>query len=179
VERSLLSFFGFPAYGVHCNAWSKKNNSTFIHIAKRSKKIKKFPGLLDNLVAGGQPSNISIIDNLKKEGFEEAGLIKSCFKNLKKGSTIHYCHNEEKKINSAIIFVYNLEINKDFVFKNMDGEVESFFYIEINEIYKILENKQLKPNCIIPLADFFVRKLKNEFSKNGINEIERILKTYE
>ena len=127
-------------------------------------------------MAGGQPSNISIIGNLKKEGFEEAGLIKSHFKNLKKGSTIHYCHNEKKNINSAIIFVYDLEINKDFIFKNIDGEVERFETIDAFEIYKLLESKKLKPNCIIPIADFFLRNMNDLFPKKGILEIERLLK---
>ena len=42
----------------------------FALIAERSKKIIKFPGLIDNFIAGGQPCGISIIKNLKKEGFE-------------------------------------------------------------------------------------------------------------
>ena len=42
--------------------WSKYKNSTLLHLAIRSKKIRNFPGLYDNLIAGGQPSKISIID---------------------------------------------------------------------------------------------------------------------
>ena len=58
IERNLLSLFGLPAYGVHCNVWSKHKNSTLIHLAVRSKKIKNFFLIYDNLVAGGQPSKI-------------------------------------------------------------------------------------------------------------------------
>ena len=74
IERKFLSKFGFPAYGVHCNVWSKFKNSTIIHLAKRSCKLKKFPGLFDNLIAGGQPIDLSIKNNFYKEAFEEAGL---------------------------------------------------------------------------------------------------------
>ena len=34
-------------------------------------------------------------------------------------------------------------------FKNQDGEVDEFISIEIDKIYKILESKELKANCII------------------------------
>ena len=65
INRKDLSLFGFPAYGVHCNIWSKYKNSTIIHFAKRSSKLEKFPGFYDNPVAGGQPINLSIEENLE------------------------------------------------------------------------------------------------------------------
>ena len=74
INRKDLSLFGLPAYGVHCNVWSKYKNSTIIHFAKRSNRLEKFPGLYDNPVAGGQPVNLSIEENLRKEAYEEAGL---------------------------------------------------------------------------------------------------------
>ena len=60
VPRNLMPTFGFPSYGVHCNGWSKKRDTYILHMAIRSKEINEFPGLYDNLFAGGQPSNISI-----------------------------------------------------------------------------------------------------------------------
>ena len=66
IERDLLSLFGLPAYGIHCNVWSKYKNSTLLHLAIRSKKIRNFLGLYDNIIAGGQPSKITIIYNLHK-----------------------------------------------------------------------------------------------------------------
>ena len=57
------------------------------HFAKRSKKLDDFPGYFDNLFAGGQPVGISILDNLKKEAFEEAGIQKI----LKKSCKGVYC----------------------------------------------------------------------------------------
>ena len=59
---------------MHCNVWSKFKNSTIIHLAKRSRKLNNFPGLYDNLIAGGQPIDLSIKNNFYKEAFEEAGL---------------------------------------------------------------------------------------------------------
>ena len=176
IERRFLPIFGFPAYGVHCNAWSRFKNSTIIHFAKRSEKIRKFPGYSDNLVAGGQPSNISIKKNLEKEAYEEAGLKTNVVKLSQEGSVIHYCHNEKKNLISAIIFVYDLELEKNTKFRNVDGEVSDFFSLDINNIFKLLESNSLKPNCVIPLADFFLRITDDYFSKSGILEIKNILK---
>ena len=49
-----------PQYGIHANGWQLKKSEYIFHFAIRSKKIKHFPGLYDNIFAGGQPSGISI-----------------------------------------------------------------------------------------------------------------------
>ncbi len=174
INRKNLSLFGLPAYGVHCNIWSKYKNSTIIHLAKRSSKLEKFPGLYDNPVAGGQPVNLSIEQNLQKEAYEEAGLNLNQMFLAKKGSTIHYMHNEKKNFNSSVIFNYHLEKINNIEFKNQDGEVDEFISIEINKLYKILERKELKANCIIPIIDFLILKEGDFLSKKTMVEIKKI-----
>ena len=174
IDRKLLSILGLPQYGIHGNAWSLKKNRVFFHFAKRSEKLDDFPGYYDNLFAGGQPSGISILDNLKKEAFEEAGIRKILKDNLVKGSTVNYFHEYQDKIHSGIIFSYHLKIDH-INFNNVDGEVESFFSEDALQIYKLLESKTLKPNCIIPIADFFLRNMSDLFPKKGILEIKKLL----
>ncbi len=174
IERDLLSLFGLPAYGIHCNVWSKYKNSTVIHLAVRSKKVRNFPGLYDNLVAGGQPSKISIIENLYKEAFEEAGLEKKFMCQAKKSKTVHYMHNEDKKFNSAIIFIYQLEKTTDMKFENQDGEVDNFISFDICNIHEILTNKLLKANCIIPIIDFLILKMEDSIPKSFKIEIDSL-----
>ena len=57
----------------------------------------------------------------------------------------------------------------------MDGEVDSFISEDALEIHKLLESKTLKPNCIIPIADFFLRNMNDLFCKKGILELEKLL----
>ena len=85
-------------------------------------------------------------------------------KNLTKGRTVNYFHEHQDKIHSGIIFNYHLKIDNTN-FCNMDGEVESFISEDAFEIYKLLESNTLKPNCIIPIADFFLRNMNDLFSK--------------
>ena len=127
VKRKLLSLLGLPAYGIHCNIWQKHKDKFIIYFAKRSKKLSNFPGYSDNPVAGGQPVNISISENLKKEAYEEAGIKKIYLKNIKKGNVVSYFHNYKDNFISAIIFNYHLYKTNKIDFKNIDGEVDSFF----------------------------------------------------
>ena len=92
VKRKLLSLLGLPAYGIHCNIWQKHKDKFIIYFAKDLKSYN-FPGYSDNPVAGGQPVNISISENLKKEAYEEAGIKKIYLKNIKKGNVVSYFHN--------------------------------------------------------------------------------------
>ena len=174
VDRKLLSILGLPQYGIHGNAWSLEKNRIIFHFAKRSSNLDDFPGFYDNLCAGGQPLGISILDNLKKEAFEEAGIRQILKKNLTKGRTVNYFHEHQDKIHSGIIFNYHLKIaNSNFC--NMDGEVESFISKDAFEIYELLESNTLKPNCIIPIADFFLSNMNDLFSKKGILELKKLL----
>ena len=175
IERGLLAIYGLPTYGVHCNVWSKNRNDIIIHLGKRSKKIRKFPGYFDNLIAGGQPSNISIEDNLRKEAYEEAGMGKEIIKKSFFSNAYHYMHNEKLNFISAIIFVYHLELNKKIKFRNIDGEVEDFISLPFQELYKILENNFLKPNCIIPIIDLIVSKFHGFVPKSFMIELNKII----
>ncbi len=173
IDRSFLSCFGFPQYGVHLNGWSFKKKNYFLYLAKRSKKLNDFPGLYDNLVAGGQPLDLSIYKNLRKEAYEEAGLINIKKKNLIKSKTINYFHEHENKVHSGIIFIYHLKID-DEKFTNIDGEVDNFESINAMNLYELLELKLLKPNCIIPIADFFLTFMSDLFPKKAILELKNL-----
>lgn len=161
---------------MHCNVWSKVGNTTLIHFGKRSNKLKIFPNHLDNAIAGGQPIKLSILENLKKEAFEEAGLKSEKLKLLKKGNTVNYIHNNKDRLISGIIFNYHLEKCEGMVLKNIDGEVENFISLPLFDIYKILEKKILKPNCIIPILDFLILNNYEFLTKATIVEIKKELR---
>ena len=176
IKRNLLSLFGLPSYGVHCNVWTKHKDKFVIYFAKRSEKLKSFPGYIDNTVAGGQPTNLSIFENLKKEAYEEAGISGKYLKNVQRGNIVSYFHNNNNNFISAVIFNYHLNKVDDLELKNIDGEVESFFSLTLENIYKLLEKDQLKPNCIIPILDFILLNDYHFLSKGTIVEIKKILR---
>lgn len=175
VERALLSIFGFPAYGVHMNGWKIKKGGFQFLMAKRSKNVRNFTGLYDNLVGGGQPSEISIIENLKKESLEEANIDNHQLSNVKFSTPIKYLHTQNNNFSPAVIFSYDLEISNFNSIKNNDGEIESFHFFSTSEIFDLLGKKLVKPNCILPILDFLVKRKKELFSNKTINEIKKLI----
>lgn len=175
INRGLMSFFGFPTYGVHCNGWTGEKKRIFLFLAKRSKKLKTFPGLYDNLIGGGQPSNISIKDNLFKEGFEEVGLSKNILLHANFNNFTKYSHTYNNELNSSVIATYDIKLTKEFIFKGKDGEVEKVEKFQVLDIFYLIKKKQLKPNCIIPIINFMLANMSDFFDKKALLEIKKYL----
>ena len=70
--------------------------------------------------------------------------------------------------------MYDIEIDKNIKLYNKDGEVESFFNINTDDLHEIFSKKLLKPNCIIPMADFLL-ECYMKLPKNSVKEIKTIL----
>jgi hypothetical protein len=82
MERAAVSFLGVPEYGVHIIGLVQSATATYgdadnrvkMWMARRSATKSKFPGMMDHIAAGGQPIGLSLIENVVKECFEEAGI---------------------------------------------------------------------------------------------------------
>ena len=131
--------------------------------------------MYDNLIGGGQPGNLSLRENLYKEGFEEVGVKKSFFKDSKLESVIDYCHVKDNLLHSAIIATYDVKVSEEFEFSNNDNEVQRVEKFELNETLNLLEEKKLKPNCIIPICDFLIRNFPEMFNNKSLKEIKKYL----
>jgi len=59
-----------------------------------------------------------------------------------------------------VLFCYDLELQESFVPKPVDGEVESFELIPIEKVCEIIafERGRFKPNCVLVIIDFAIRK---------------------
>jgi hypothetical protein len=62
LERAAMIYFGIPSFGVHVNGFVRDpvtKRPAAVWIAKRSMSKATYPGLLDQMVAGAQPSGMS------------------------------------------------------------------------------------------------------------------------
>lgn len=188
MERAAVAYFGVRSYGVHINGLVKKAEGTFIWIARRTKDKPFWPGKLDQIVAGGQPAGISLLDNVIKESAEEANIPEEIAKTANFVSEIHYLgKNTLKKspktsvndmlgINSDTLFNYDLWLPEDFIPKNTDGEVDEFILMPLKEMAEITENTdQFKNNCNLVNIDLLIRQgLINE-KHHDFNQIKQEL----
>lgn len=175
IDRSLLSVFGFPAYGVHCNGWQKKGKEYYMVLSKRSEKIKSFPGLFDNLIGGGQPAKLSFKQNLFKEGYEETGIDQLSLNKSSFNSFTKYLLTYKNNFNPSVIATFDLEIKNPLSLNNTDGEIENFKVFHISEVFELLENNKLKPNAIIPIVNFILKRIDNFFNASTLSEIKSYL----
>ena len=158
LERAAVAFLGVQGYGIHLNGLVRKQTGIFIWIAVRSKSKPFWPGQLDQIVAGGQPEGLGLIENLIKEAAEEAAISEEITLGATFESEIRYCSQTHRGLNNDGIFAYDLWLDEAFTPHNTDGEVESFQLIPIEELARLTETTDdFKDNCNLVNIDLLLR----------------------
>jgi hypothetical protein len=158
IERAAASLFAIRTYGVHLVGYVEGLDGPRIWIPRRAKDRPTFPGLLDNIVAGGQPAGLGLIDNLVKECDEEASIPAALARTARAVSAVTYNMADRTGIKTEAIFVFDLALAPGFVPVNRDGEVEDFRLLPVAEVMALVEHgESFKFNCALVLIDFFVR----------------------
>jgi 8-oxo-dGTP pyrophosphatase MutT (NUDIX family) len=158
MERTAVPRFGVPAYGVHIHGYVRDGADISLWIGRRADDKPTYPGKLDQMVAGGQPVGIGLMDNLIKEAGEEAGVSPGLAATAKPVGAISYRHESEDGLKPDVMFIYDLELPRDFVPRNTDGEMSGFSLLPAAEVMEITaETRDFKYNCAVANIDFFLR----------------------
>jgi 8-oxo-dGTP pyrophosphatase MutT (NUDIX family) len=163
VERAATPLFGTLAYGVNLNGFVGRGWETRLWIARRAETKPVDPGMLDIVVGGGQPTDISPWDNLMKECREEAGLPLELAARARPTGLITLVALIAGHMRIGLQFNYDLELPADFRPRNTDGEVAEFMLMPINEVIERLKTPPKTPgdefsyDIAIVLIDFLVR----------------------
>lgn len=165
IERAAAPFVGALEYGVHVNGLVQQEGVTKMWMARRSKTKSKFPGMLDHIVAGGQPAGMGLLDNVIKECLEEAGIPEEVTRSGIKatGAVSYENYNGPMKdtVSRAVLFNYDLYLPPEFEPKPVDGEVEEFFLWTIDQILESMAPDYpdpIKPNCYSVIIDYLWRE---------------------
>lgn len=158
IERAAVTFMGLRGFGIHINGLVKKNDGIHIWIARRTKDKPFWPGMLDQMVAGGQPAGIGRMQNVIKESAEEANIPKEVAEKAKHISTIHYRGETHRGMNVDTLFNYDLWLAEDFIPENTDGEVDEFILMPIQELAQLTaDTSEFKDNCNLVNIDLLIR----------------------
>ena len=158
IERASSILFGTMAYGVNLNAFVRRGDGIHMWIARRSAQKPVAPGKLDHAVAGGQPTGISISENLIKECWEEAGIPADIASQAVPVGTISYLTERAGGLRHSLFFNFDLELDDDFQPQNTDGEVQEFFLWPMDDIINRIERTEdFKFDVPIGILDFAVR----------------------
>ncbi|XP_029012809.1 thiamin pyrophosphokinase 2 isoform X2 [Betta splendens] len=158
MERAATSLFGVKRYGVHINGYTVSDSGEVsMWLARRSPSKQTYPGLLDNLAAGGLAAGVSIKHTLIKECQEEACIPAAIAEKALPVSTVSYTYEEEEGIFAESQFVFDVKLPRDFKPRIGDGEVQDFYLLPIDEVKELLATDDFKPNCAMVVLDFLIR----------------------
>lgn len=158
VERATCPWFGIRSWGVHVNGLVRRDDGMHMWVARRARGKQTYPGMLDNMVAGGQPIGLGLMENIVKECAEEADIPADLASAASAAGAISYCHQFEGGVKPDQQFCYDLELPADFVPRNTDGEVESFELWPVKRVAEtVRETFEFKFNCNLVIIDFLIR----------------------
>ena len=158
VERATCPWLGVRSWGVHVNGYVRKSGGIHMWIARRARDKPTYPGMLDNMVAGGQPIGAGLMENVVKECAEEADIPANLAGRARAVGAIAYCHQFEDGLKPDQQFCYDLELPADFEPRNTDGEVEGFELWPIRRVADVVRDTfAFKFNCNLVIIDFLVR----------------------
>lgn len=159
MERAATSTFGVCKYGVHLNGLTWRDGELHMWVARRSYQSPTYPGLLDQMVAGGLGAGYSAFETMVKEAAEEANISAALAANAQAVGIISYCTTRRNNWVKDIMFLYDLVLPKDFVPQNTDGEVDSFQCMKIAEVVERLsdDTDEFKLNSNLVVIDFLLR----------------------
>jgi hypothetical protein len=158
IERAAVPWFGVRAYGVHMNGFVRAADGLKMWVARRSLSKPTGPGKLDQMVAGGQPADIGLYDNMLKECAEEAGIPLDIARHVRAVGAITHALETDIGFRPDVIFNFDLELPEDFSPVNTDGEVDAFYLWPMKQVMeKVRDSDEFKFNCALVIIDFLVR----------------------
>ncbi|GAX77947.1 hypothetical protein CEUSTIGMA_g5389.t1 [Chlamydomonas eustigma] len=160
VERAAATQFGIKAYGVHVNGYVESSDKGLcLWVARRSKSKPTWPGKLDHIAAGGQGYGISVMENVIKECQEEASIPRELAATAVSVGAVSYMNISAAGLKPDVLFVFDIKLPEDFVPKPLDGEVEEFQLLPIQEVARLVsDTTEFKANCNLVIIDFMIRR---------------------
>ena len=162
MERGAISMFGLPAFGVHLNGYVGgyvgHDAAMKMWIGERSHEKPVEPGKYDQLVAGGQPANLSVRENLIKECAEEAGIDAVLASQAVPVGAITYTMELPEGLRRDVLYNFDLELDPEFIPVNSDDEVHAFHLWPIDKVMAVVhDTDDFKFNCSLVVIDFLIR----------------------
>lgn len=158
IDRAWLEPFAVKSYGVHVNGYVPGPDGPELWIGVRSKSREVAPGKLDNMVAGGLPVGIGLLENVVKEAGEEASVPEEIARTARPAGVVTYTLDTQAGMRRDMLFIYDLELPTDFAPQNADGEVSGFVKWPARQALRVVEETdEFKFNVNLVIIDFAIR----------------------
>ena len=141
IERAAARYFGIATHAAHVNATVDAGDAG-MWIARRSGSKPVDAGLLDNLVGGGVAAGMSIADTVVKEAWEEAGIDERLARDARRSGTVRLFREQPDGIQRETVHVFDLDLPREFVPSNQDGEVAEYRLAMIEDVVTWIGNDE-------------------------------------
>lgn len=158
MERAAAALFGIRAYGVHLNGFVREGKELKMWVGRRALDRPVSPGRLDQIVAGGQPAGLTLMENLVKECAEEADIPADLARQSVPVSAVSYVLERPEGLRRDVLFNYDLKLPSGFTPVNKDGEIADFELWPMERLVEtVRETDDFKFNCSLVVIDFLIR----------------------
>jgi len=158
LERSAFRTFGFRSMATHINGYTKADT---IWLGRRSENKPTDPGKLDNLAAGGINADETPWVSARRELWEEAGVPEQISDDIEPIGGIHMRRMANGRgFHDEQLFIYDLELPKQFIPTNHDGEVSGFIEVSYPEAAARILADEFTSDAAFVTADFILRRNK-------------------
>ena len=158
LERAAFRTFGFRSMATHINGYTKADT---IWLGRRSENKPTDPGKLDNLAAGGINADETPWISARRELWEESGVPVQIADDIEPIGRIHMRRiANERGFHDEQLFIYDLELPKQFIPTNHDGEVSGFIEVSYAEAAARILADEFTSDAAFVTADFILRRNK-------------------
>ncbi len=158
IDRAFMPAFGLRAYGVHVNGVVPKRDGLHLWIGTRARDLKVEPGKLDNMVAGGQPAGLGLMENLVKECGEEAHIAPKLARTAKAASVVTYSFACPEGLRVDTLFCYDLAM-PTAVKPRSSEEISRYQLMPLAQALKLVKSTaRFKFNVNLVIIDFAIRQ---------------------
>ena len=185
VNRGTAPYLGIDSIGVHLHCYvCKENKLTGVWLAKRAANKSHHPNYWDPTVAGGQPVELSLYENIIKEAREEAGVPAEWLRvDGLTDETVFTDHTSDPLtmttakpdgscMKRSIYYSFDLQVPLEWTPTAVDGEVSEFKLLSISELEEELRyGDSIRPAMRSVLLDFMIRHDLWEGSADEIDEL--------
>ncbi|KAL7511403.1 hypothetical protein ACHAXN_008601 [Cyclotella atomus] len=193
VNRSTAPFLGIDSIGVHLHCYVCQDNTnkpTGVWLAKRAPNKSHHPNFWDPTVAGGQPVDLSLHENIIKEAHEEAGVPSEWLRidNTTQNDTVLTDHTHDPLtittaksdgscMKRSMYYSFDLQVPIEWRPTAVDGEVSEFKPYSVQDLEEELRHgDSVRPAMRSVLLDFMIRHQSWKGSEQELEELRRAMR---